>query len=65
MYPVTAFERGWDSGPGLAGKLAVILHAEVAGSTQMVQQNNQLAHERIQNAFQRFSETIGKYQGRV
>jgi hypothetical protein len=31
----------------------------------MVQQNNQLAHERIQNAFQRFSETIGKYQGRV
>jgi len=49
----------------LSGKLAVILHADVAGSTQLVQQNEQLAHERIQNAFQRFSNTIGNYQGRV
>jgi len=49
----------------LSAKLAVILHADVAGSTQLVQQDEQLAHERIQNAFQRLSETIGIYQGRV
>jgi adenylate cyclase len=49
----------------LSGKLAVILHADVAGSTQLVQQDEQLAHERIQNAFKRFSDTIGKYHGRV
>jgi len=49
----------------LSAKLAVILHADVAGSTRLVQQDEQLAHERIQNAFQRFAETIGKYQGRV
>jgi adenylate cyclase len=49
----------------LSGKLAVILHADVAGSTQLVQQNERLAHERIQDAFRRFSGTIKKYQGRV
>jgi len=49
----------------LSGKLAVILHADVVGSTQLVQQDEQLAHERIQDAFQRFSDTIGKYHGRV
>ena len=49
----------------LSGKLAVILHADIAGSTQLVQQDEQLAHERIQDAFQRFSDTIGKYHGRV
>ena len=49
----------------LSGKLAVILHADVAGSTQLVQQDEQLAHERIQDAFQRFSKTIEKYHGRV
>jgi len=49
----------------LSGKLAVILHADIAGSTQLVQQDEQLAHERIQDAFQRFSNTIGKYHGRV
>ena len=49
----------------LSGKLAVILHADVAGSTQLVQQNEQLAHERIQDAFRRFSNTISKYHGRV
>ena len=49
----------------LSGKLAVILHADVAGSTQLVQQDEQLAHERIQDAFRRFSDTIGKYHGRV
>ena len=49
----------------LSGKLAVILHADVAGSTQLVQQDEQLAHERIRDAFQRFSDTIRKYHGRV
>ena len=49
----------------LQGKLAVILHADVAGSTALVQQDEQLAHERIQNAFQRFSDNIQKYQGKV
>ena len=49
----------------LSGKLAVILHADVAGSTALVQQDQQLAHERIQDSFQRFSDAIEKYQGRV
>jgi TolB-like protein/class 3 adenylate cyclase len=49
----------------LSGKLAVILHADVAGSTALVQKDEQLAHERIQDAFQRFSDTIEKYHGRV
>ena len=49
----------------LSGKLAVILHADVAGSTQLVQQDEQLAHERIQDDFRRFSDTVGKYHGRV
>ena len=49
----------------LSGKLAVILHADVAGSTQLVQQDEQLAHERIQDAFRHFSDTIGNYHGRV
>jgi TolB-like protein/class 3 adenylate cyclase len=49
----------------LTGKLAVILHADIAGSTQLVQQDERLAHERIQDAFRHFSNTIGKYHGRV
>ena len=48
----------------LSGKLAVILHADVAGSTQLVQQDEQLAHERIRDTFRRFSDTIGNYHGR-
>jgi len=49
----------------LSGKLAVILHADVAGSTALVQQDKQLAHERIKDTFLRFSATIEKYQGHV
>jgi len=49
----------------LSGKLAVILHADVAESTALVQRDEKLAHERIQNTFGHFSETIEKYQGRV
>ena len=43
------------------GKLAVILHADVAGSTALVQEDEHLAHERIQDTFRRFGETIAKY----
>jgi len=53
------------SGERLSSKLAVILHADVAGSTVLVRQNEQLAHERIQTTFQHFSEIINLYQGRV
>jgi len=49
----------------LSGTLAVILHADVAGSTALVQQDKELAHERIQEGFRRFNDTIEKYQGRV
>jgi TolB-like protein len=48
-----------------SSKLAVILHADIAGSTALVQQDEQLAHERIQDTFRRFSKTIDKYHGRV
>ena len=44
-------------------KLAVIVHADVVGSTLLVQQNETLAHERIQAVFHRFSETIRTYGG--
>jgi adenylate cyclase len=44
-------------------KLAVILHADVVGSTTLVQKNESLAHARIQDAFRRFSSTIEAYNG--
>jgi len=44
-------------------KLAVILHADVVGSTALVQRDESLAHERIRDAFQRFSGTIESYDG--
>lgn len=47
----------------LSRKLAVILHADVVGSTALVQKNETLAHERIQSAFRQFSETIKSYGG--
>jgi len=49
----------------LSGKLAVILHADVAGSTRLVRQDEHVAHERIQETFRRFSDTIKKYHGHV
>jgi len=49
----------------LSRKLAVILHADVVGSTSLVQKDEQLAHERIQDSFRRFGDTITKYHGRV
>ena len=47
----------------LSRKLAVILHADVVGSTSLVQKNESLAHKRIQAAFHHFSETINAYGG--
>jgi adenylate cyclase len=44
-------------------KLAVLLHADVIGSTTLVQINETLAHERIQDTFRRFSQTISSYDG--
>lgn len=48
-----------------SGKLAVILHADVAGSTMLVHQDEHVAHERIQEAFRRIGDTITKYLGRM
>jgi len=47
----------------LSRKLAALLHADVVGSTSLVQKNETLAHERIQDTFRRFSETISSYGG--
>ena len=46
-------------------KLAVILHADVAGSTRLVQMDERLAHERIQGAFREFAEAISSGGGRT
>jgi len=47
----------------LSRKLAVILHADVVDSTKLVRQDETLAHQRIQNVFQRFSKTIKNHDG--
>jgi class 3 adenylate cyclase len=47
----------------LSRKLAVILHADVVGSTALVQKDETIAHKRIQDTFQRFSETIINHGG--
>ena len=44
-------------------KLAAILHADVVGSTALVQRNELVAHNRIQDVFRRFSATIESYGG--
>ena len=49
----------------LSAKLAVILHADIVESTMLVQQDERLAHERIQDTFRHFSKTIEIYQGHV
>ncbi len=49
----------------LSRKLAVILHADVVGSTMLVQENEALAHKRIQDAFNRFSKFINSYTGKT
>lgn len=47
----------------LARKLAVLLHADVVGSTSLVQKNETLAHARIQDTFRQFSKIIDSYGG--
>ena len=47
------------------GRLAVIVHADIVDSTELVHQDERVAHERIQDTFRRFGEIIKKYQGRV
>jgi len=49
----------------LSRKLAVILHADVVGSTTLVQKDEQIAHERIQAAFQGFARSVEAYGGNV
>ena len=44
-------------------KLTVILHCDVVGSTALVTKDERLAHVRIQNAFNRFSEIISAHDG--
>jgi TolB-like protein/class 3 adenylate cyclase/Tfp pilus assembly protein PilF len=44
-------------------KLAVLLHADVIGSTALVQLNETIAHKRIREAFLRFSEIIAAHNG--
>lgn len=48
----------------LSDKLAVILHADIAGSTRLVQQDEHLAHERIQDSFRRLSESVVDYRAK-
>ena len=47
----------------LVRKLAVLLHADIDGSTSLVQKNETLAHERIQDTFRQISETISRHSG--
>ena len=49
----------------LAGKLAVILHADVVGSTELVRRDEQTAHARIRETFNRFGDVISRYRGQV
>jgi adenylate cyclase len=48
-----------------AARLAVILHADVVGSTALVQRDESLAHNRMQDAFRRFADTITSHEGEV
>ena len=48
-----------------SGKLAIILHADVAGSTGLVQQEERLTREGIQQTFHRFSNVIAQYHGHL
>ncbi len=47
------------------GAQAVILHADIADSNELVQQDKRLAYQRIQDSFGRFSNAIEKYFGHV
>ena len=47
------------------GAQAVILHADIADSNELVRQDKRLAYQRIQDSFGRFSNAIEKYHGQV
>ena len=47
----------------LTSQLAVLLHADVVGSTALARRDEGLAHQCIVSAFRRFSETISSYDG--
>ncbi len=47
----------------LSRKLAVILHADVVGSTELVQKNEADAHDGIQASFQQLAQIIRRYGG--
>ena len=49
----------------ISRKLAVIVHADVVGSTALVQRDETLAHKRITEGFQRFSSIVQDYGGIV
>ena len=44
-------------------ELAILLHADVVGSTSLVRVNETLAHMRIRDIFRRFAETIARHDG--
>ena len=46
-------------------RLAVILHADVVGSTTLVRQDERLAHQRIQTAFRDLGSLVEGYGGTV
>ena len=48
---------------GVSRKLAVLLHADVVGSTTLVQVDESLAHQRIRDSFRHLSETISNHEG--
>ena len=48
-----------------SGAQAVFLHADIADSTELIQQDKRLAYQRIQDSLERFSSSIEKYHGRV
>jgi TolB-like protein/class 3 adenylate cyclase/Tfp pilus assembly protein PilF len=46
-------------------KLAVILHADIVGSTAHVQADERIAHQRFQDAFERLSKVIANHGGQT
>jgi class 3 adenylate cyclase/mono/diheme cytochrome c family protein len=51
--------------PDHRSKLAVILHADVCGSTDLLHQNEVLAHTRIKESFRRLGAVVTSYHGQV
>jgi adenylate cyclase len=46
-------------------KLAVILHADVSGSTDLLHRHEVLAHTRIKDSFKRLGTVVSSYHGQV